>query len=592
MGQPSPAIPGMLGDALAHHRAGQLNEAATIYRQILEIDARHADSLHLLGLIANQDGRHAAAAEMIRQAIQIQPNEAQYHSNLGTVLQAQGNLEEAAACYQRALALKPDWAEVHSNLGNVLLAQGNLDGAVACQERALALKPDCAEAHNNFGNALQAQGKFDQAVACYERALALKPDYASAYNNLGNALVTLDRLEDALAHYERALALNTNYPDAHNNLGNILRQQGKFEDALAHYERAIASRPSYARAHFNRAEIKTFRAGDADLAALKALAARADLSEDDALHIHFALAKALEDTGDYSRAFEHLRQGNQIKHRQINYDEKAVIEFFQRISKVFDRSLFDRFQGAGDPSEVPVFVLGMPRSGSTLIEQILASHPQIHGAGELTILEKAEFDAMGQSLSYPESVPALDSETLRRLGRAYLAALPALADGKVRMVDKLPGNFLRIGLIRLILPNARIIHSTRDPMDTCVSCYSKLFSAGLHYCYDLGELGRYYRCYSNLMDHWRRVLPPGAMLDVAYEDVVDDLEGQARRLIAHCGLPWDDRCVNFHSTKRPVKTASSVQVRKPLFRSSLQRWRQYEAGLAPLLGELQGMLRA
>jgi hypothetical protein len=221
----------------------------------------------------------------------------------------------------------------------------------------------------------------------------------------------------------------------------------------------------------------------------------------------------------------------------------------------------------------------MPRSGSTLIEQILASHPQIQGAGELTTLEKME-------AGYPESYSALDGPALRRLGESYLAQMPLLANGKVRIVDKLPGNFLRVGLIRLMLPNARIIHTTRNPIDTCVSCYSKLFTVGLPFTYDLGELGRYYRAYSELMAHWRSVLPPGAMLDVSYEDVIDDLEGQARRLIDYCGLPWDDRCISFYRTIRPVKTASAVQVRQPLFRSSLQRWRRYEAGLGPLLDEL------
>ena len=578
----------MLGNALRHHQAGRWTEAEQIYRQILAIDTRHADSLHLLGMIEYQGGRHEAAMEMIRTAIAINSKEAAYHSNLGTVLQAQGNLNEAAACYERALALKPHWAEIQSNLGNILLAQGKLDEAAACQERALALKPDFSEAHNNLGNVRKAQGKLDEAAACYERALALKPDYISAHNNLGNAFVTQDRIDEAVAHYERALALKPDHAEAHNNLGNIFKDQGKFDDAMAHYGRAIAIRPDYAEAHFNRAEIKTFHRGDADLAALEALAGRDDLPADKALYIHFALAKALEDSGDYARAFEHLRKGNALKRRQIHYDETAVLELFQRISTVFDSSLFDRFQGEGDPSSVPIFVLGMPRSGSTLIEQILASHPQIHGAGELTDLEMAANTVLSAAIASSVSGvrSALDGATLRRLGQAYLARLPALADGKVRIVDKLPGNFLHIGLIRLILPNARIIHTMRDPIDTCVSCYSKLFTSGQHFSYDLAELGRYYRRYSELMTHWRSVLPPGAMLDVSYEDVVDDLEGQARRLIDYCGLPWDDRCLDFHKTSRPVKTASAVQVRKPLFRSSLQRWRKYETGLAPLLDEL------
>jgi tetratricopeptide (TPR) repeat protein len=432
-------------------------------------------------------------------------------------------------------------------------------------------------------------GRADEALALYERALFLKPDYADAHINLAVALAAQGRLDEAVEHYERALVIDSNHAEAHNDLGNILQAQGKFDDALTHYGRAIAIRPAYPEAHLNRAEIKSFHPGDADLTALEALAGKDDSPVSKSPAIHFALAKALDDCGDCGRAFEHLRKGNALKRAHINYDEQGFIKLFERTSRVFDRSLFDRLDGGGDPSPVPIFVLGMPRSGSSLIEQILASHPLIHGAGELEDLEKlanTASNAGGRPVPYPEYVPDLDGAAVRRMAQAYLARLPAPPDGKVRIVDKLPINFVHIGLIRLILPNARIVHTVRDPIDTCVSCYSRLFTFGQEFTYDLAELGRYYRRYRDLMAHWQSVLPPGAMLDVSYEEVVDDLEGQARRLIDYCGLPWDDRCLSFHQTVRPVRTASAAQVRKPLFRGSLQRWRKYQAGLGPLLQEL------
>jgi tetratricopeptide (TPR) repeat protein len=620
------AVQDLLENALGLHRAGRLAEAETIYRHILATDAGHADSLHLLGMLEHRRRRHDIGAGLIERAIAIQPKVAAYHSNLGTVFQAQGKLDEAAACFERALALRPDWAEVHSNLGNVLQTQDKLEEAAACHERALALKPECAEACSNLGIVRQCQGRLDQAVSCYERALALQPDYVDAHNNLGTALLEQDRVEEAVAHYERALVLKPDYPSAHNNLGNALLRQdkmdeaqahferavalkpdypnacnnlgnvfkelGRFNDAMAQYDRAIAIRPDYAEAHLNRSEIKSFQAGDSDLAALKELAGRDDspcgLSADKAVYIHFALAKALDDVGDYEGAFEHLRAGNALKRARIQYHEKPVLELFRRIATAFHRGLFDGLRGPGHPSPVPVFVLGMPRSGSTLIEQILASHPQIHGAGELTALEKMESSGLlntGQQ-PYPESIAGFDGPALRRLAESYLSRMPQVAPGNARVVDKLLGNFLHVGLIHLMLPNAKIIHIARHPADTCMSCYSKLFTNGLRFSYDLAELGRYYCAYSELMTHWRSVLPPGVMLEVSYEDVVDDLEGQARRLIDHCGLSWDDRCIHFHESSRPVKTASSVQVRQPLFRSSLRRWRKYEAGLGPLLDEL------
>lgn len=442
----------------------------------------------------------------------------------------------------------------HINLGAALAAKGRIADAIGHYEHALVFQPGHAGAHYNLGIALGSQGRVDEAVWHYQRAVAIRPDYADAHNNLGVAFAAQGKSEDAAAYYRKALAANPDHAEAHNNLANIFREQGNFDQAMAHYDQAISIQPDNAEAHYHRTEIKTFHPGDEDLTALESLARRNDLPAEKAPFIHFALAKALEDIGDFAQSFEHLRKGNDAKRWQIHYDEPAVIRNFQRIAS-------ERFEATSDPSTVPIFVLGMPRSGSTLIEQILASHPQIQGAGEL------------------QSQWGLD-------GQRYLAGLPALAEGQVRIVDKLPENFLRIGLIRRMLPNAKIIHSVRDPIDTCVSCYSKLFTTGQHFSYDMAELGRYYRLYAKLMAHWRSVLPPDAMLDVAYEDVVDDLEGQARRMIDYCGLPWDDRCLGFHKTVRPVKTASAVQVRKPLFRSSLQRWRRFEAPIGPLLQAL------
>ncbi len=312
-------------------------------------------------------------------------------------------------------------------------------------------------------------------------------------------------------------------------------------------------------------------------------------------YIHFALGKALEDVGDYPRAFEQWLQGNALRRRAVNYNEAAHQRGLRSIAERFDRALLDRFKGVGDPSPAPIFVLGMPRSGSTLVEQILASHPQVHAAGELRNLNdvvRTVFDAAGRQLPFPQYVSTFDAADFRRMGHAYLASLPKLPDGKIRITDKMPLNFLYVGLIRLILPNARIIHTMRDPVDTCVSCFTTLFTHGQPFSYDLAELGRYYRWYHRLMAHWRAVLPAGVMFDVAYEDVVDNLEKQARRLIDFCGLPWDNRCLSFYETSRSVATASNVQVRQPIYRSSLARWRRYEAYLQPLLAELGGCLNS
>ena len=316
----------------------------------------------------------------------------------------------------------------------------------------------------------------------------------------------------------------------------------------------------------------------------------ASVPEYERIDLQFALGKAYEDLKQHERSFRHLLAGNKLKRAQIHYDEAEAMDYMQRIRAVFDAALCRAKAGGGEPAPTPVFIVGMPRSGTTLIEQIIASHPKAVGAGELF-----DFDNIVQSLtglnggalSFPEVVATMSGEQLRQVGARYLAAVRALAPTAERVADKMPWNFHFPGLIHLALPNARIIHARRDPVDTCLSCFSILFEgAGNPFTYDLGELGRFYRAYDSLMAHWRAVLPPGLMLEVRYEEVVGELEKQARSIIAHCGLEWDDACLAFHATRRPVRTSSVAQVRKPIYHSSVGRWRPYRDQLRPLFEEL------
>jgi hypothetical protein len=320
-------------------------------------------------------------------------------------------------------------------------------------------------------------------------------------------------------------------------------------------------------------------------------AGSAPLSDTDRLQLDFAQAKAYADLKDHKRSFERLLSGNALKRAKIHYDEAAALGLFDRIEAVFSAKLLREKEkpGGGDPSSVPIFVLGMPRSGTTLVEQILASHPQVHGAGELKTFNDVVLEVRGpggQTIPYPDFVPGLDARALGQIGARYLAEIKKLAPDAPHITDKMPSNYYFAGLIHLALPHARIVHTVRDPVDTCISCFSKLFTAEQNHTYDLAELGRYHRRYQKLMEHWRRVLPPGRILDVRYEEVVGDLEGQARRILAHCGLPWDARCLSFHATDRPVRTASASQVRQPIYNSAVGRWRVYEEFLGPLLAAL------
>ncbi|HTU27469.1 MAG TPA: sulfotransferase [Pirellulales bacterium] len=475
---------------------------------------------------------------------------------------------------------------------NALIAQaeghhraGRLVEAVATYRQILTERPEIAEVHNSLGLVLKAQGKLDEAAAQYARAIALKPTLFQAHNNLGNVLRLQNRLAEAAESYQRAVALGPDQPDTHTNLGKVLAHLGRLDEAAACFDRALTLRPTDAEAHYHRFDLKTYRRGDADLAMLETLGANAHrLSTQDRIFVHFALGKALEDIGEYERAFEQWIQGNGLIRRETAYDEAATERGMKMLAQVFDAELLARLAGVGDPSPAPIFILGMPRSGSTLVEQILASHPAVHAAGELDNLDRIVKQSLESAeQTFPTWTEWLDGERLRELGAAYLASLPPRPAGKARVTDKAPSNFLYVGLIRLMLPGAKIVHTVRNPIDTCISCFSRRFINGQKFSYELGELGRFCRMYRGLMDHWRAVLPEGAMLDVEYEAVVDDLPGQARRLIEYCGLPWDDRCLAFHKTDRPVTTASKAQVRRPLYGSSVERWRRYEKFLQPLL---------
>jgi tetratricopeptide (TPR) repeat protein len=580
----------LVGVAQRQLSAGQFAAAEATYRQILTLRPDYAAAYSDLGNVLFGQGRFDQAVVQYERAVALEPTLYQAHNNLGNVFSRQLKFDQAIARYKQALSLKPDFVEAYSNLAGALRACGQFEEAVRCYQQAIALAPNNAQAHNNLGSLFGVLGQFDAARKCFTQALTLQPDYVEACNNLGNIFAKQGKFEQAVPWYQQALSLKSDDAVAHHNLGMALKGLGQFDAARLQFEAALALRPDFAEAHFQRADLKTFLPGDADLAALERLAAEpALLPAAKMLHVHFALGKALDDVGDYRRAFDQWLQGGALKRREVDYDERASEQLLRRIIKTFNPTLFDRLATSGDPAAAPIFILGMPRSGSTLIEQILASHPAVHGAGELPALNLVAHSvpgSAGRPIPFPACVSRLDATGLKRLGQAYLAALPALPDGKSRITDKETGNFWFVGLIHLMLPNARIIHTRRNPVDTCISCFSKLFAAGQIFSYDLAELGRAYRRYSELMEHWRAVLPAGVMLEVTYEDVVDNLPREARRMLEFCGLTWDEHCLSFYETRRSIATASNVQVRRPLYRSSIERWRHYEAHLGPLLDEL------
>jgi Flp pilus assembly protein TadD len=569
---------------------GRTAEAQACYREALRINPRYPEPHNNLGILLKNQGKLEEAQVCYRQALQIKPDYAEAHNNLGLLFKDQAKWEEARDCFQKAVGFKPNNPRFHNNFGVASKELGRLEEAKSCYQQALRLKPDSAEVHNNLGLVYSAQNKWEEATASFYRALQINPKDPEAHNYLGIVCQEKGSLNEAENYYRKAIELNPAYAAAQNNLGLVYKDLGRLDEAEVRFREALRLKPDFAEVRNNLAQIKTFHADDPDLAALKDLEASGDtIPSHQRVHIYFALGKASEDLGEYDQAFQYWNQGNRLKRQSITYQIRTTEQLFERVVAVLDEAMFQRWAGSGCPSELPVFIVGMPRSGTTLIEQILASHPQVHGAGELKDLPRLVGVGRrdNRQVPFPEYMEELRSEDLTRLGEMYVSRLRPHAPHARRIVDKMPSNFCYAGLIHLILPDARIIHCLRDPIATCLSCYGLLFKEGIEFSYDLEELGRFYRLYEGLMAHWRKVLPEGRILEVRYEDVVADLETQAHRIVQHCGLEWDEACLAFHATNRPVKTASATQVRQPIYKSSLERWRRYEKHLGPLLASLK-----
>lgn len=469
---------------------------------------------------------------------------------------------------------------------------GRYADAIAYYQKILSRRPDLAETYNNLGHALLALKKPEAAILAFECAIELKRHYPEALCNWGLALAELDRFDEAEVKYRQAIAIDPDFSGAYNNLGLLMKSKGRLPEAREAIERAIHLAPRSVAYYTNLAAIRPFAAGDRYLTALEVLDRNCEaLPAGDQIHLNFALAKAYETVGQPQRAFEHLHRGNALKRRQIVYDEAETLGQMDRLCELMGRDFIEARQGCGEPSSSPVFIIGMMRSGTTLIEQILASHPLVFGAGELPLFDRATGSiqaALPGMPPFPNMVQMMSGDHFRALGAFYLERIRRLAPAAAtRITDKTTVNFLFAGLIHLALPNATIIHSIRDPADTCVSCFATDFTEAHAHTYDLAELGRYYRHYRALMAHWQAALPPRRIVEVHYEELIADFEGTARRIVSACGLAWDAKCLDFHRTERSIRTASAAQVRRPIYTESVGRWRKYEAFLGPLLTELQ-----
>ena len=561
-------------------------DAEVACRRAVALAPDYAAAHNNLGLALELQERQGAAAEIYRRAIALAPGAAQALNNLGNVLRRGNDLDGAVEAYREAVAAAPDFAMAQANLGAALREGGMVEDALAAGRCAVALAPGYAEGHNALGGTLLAAGDAEGALEAFRRAIELEPGYTDAGINLGAALFTLERALEAEVAYRRVLNDDPDLAEAHNGLGVVLLAIGRLDEAIASFRRAIALAPRYAEALYNLAASRSVEIDDTDIAALESMVANGDLPVDDRTALHFALAETLDGRGTAERAFHHAAAGNQLRRGRLReqgqvFDAAGHDRLVDKIVRVFDADFFAARQDFGYGSELPVFIVGMPRSGTTLVEQIAASHPAVFGAGE-----RDDIGAIAGE-HFPDGVTELDATTTGALARAQMERIGGPAGKALRMTDKTPVNFLNLGLIALLFPGARVIHCQRDARDVCLSCYFQNFTAGLSWATDLDDLGRYHRVYRRIMDHWRRVLPL-AMLEVDYEDLVAAPDKESRRIIDFLGLPWDDACLAFHRSRRTVRSAANWQVRRPIYATSVERWKAYKPWLGPLRSVLDG----
>ena len=617
----NPQVLGMLG--MLRMQRGDWKDGVQMLGASLDIDPDQPDTLSNLGYAQHVLGENEEAVESFDRAIKLFPDHVSAYCNRGHALQSLGRYEEAAESYRKALALRPNHAATHVNLGNVYNRLEQHDAALTSYIKALNLSPNDPGILNNLGLSLAQLGRHNEALSYLQRAITLEPAYADAHFNLAGVLQALDKKEEALSHCDRAIELQPDRAEAHYRRGQILHGLMRYQEAENSYRKAIALQPElagaqtalgallmetgdsvaatesmlkaieadpeYAPAFLNLAMLKRYSGDEALFEKLASLHAKRDASSREArVLLDFAMGMAQEERKQYDAAFSAYEEGNSLYYADHPFDEKEEDVLLDSTVTLFTRELFEECRGVADvlpvpaADHVPVFIVGMPRSGTTLIEQILSSHPAVYGAGELEAVNEASSEA-GAFLKKAPTTSMQDTlRRLREIGSDLVARVWEQAPDAQYVTDKMPGNFRSLGLIHLMLPNAKIIHAMRDPMDTCFSCYATNFKKEHFYSFDQGALGRQYLRYRKLMAHWHDVLPADSILDLSYEDIVAEPERHVRQLLEYLGLPWDPACLKFYENRRTVSTASVNQVRRPLYSSSVARWKRFEKHLSPL----------
>ncbi|MBZ9858938.1 tetratricopeptide repeat-containing sulfotransferase family protein [Mesorhizobium sp. CA12] len=540
--------------ALQLHQGGRRQEAEALYRQVLGQQPNHAAALHFLGLLLHQTGRSEEGLDLIEQSVTLQPENADFLNNMGTVMRDLGRVAAAVDFFRGAVDIRPDQLAARDNLGSSLKQLGKFDAAEEIYRGTIGRNPFHVRARIGLAETMQEAGRLDESIKLFSEALSIRPKDAELLYGLGVAMM----------------------------------EKGKLDEAADRARQALAIAPNMAKAWLLLTQVKRQTERDKELAGMEAEHAKAPQGSLARMQLSFGLGKVNDDLKDYGRAFDYFAEGNAIRRSVIDYDPARTRGEFEAMKTAFDAAFFEKHMPSGISDDTPIFVVGMPRSGTTLVEQIIASHPQVFGAGELNILKTAVGKQFPMSMpgGFPAGIADMPDKAFAEAGQAYLDMLHSRYPGYRHVTDKMPGNFLLVGFLHMMLPKAKIVHCARDAAATCLSIFKVHFRGDSHrYGYDLGELADFHNLYTDIMAHWHKVLP-GVVHDVRYEDFVADQEGQSRALMAYLGLPWDDKVLSFHETDRPVRTASAAQVRQPMYQGSVDLWKRYGERLKPLLDRL------
>lgn len=578
--------------ALSLGAAGRGDDAVAVLHGLLEIDENHAGAWRTLGDQLAAAGDEPGSEQAYNRHLRASTGHPEL-IDAATHLQ-KGELARAEQIARDVLKKDPVDIVAIRMLAAVGLQVGQIDDAINLLERCLELAPGFHLARQNYALALSRRQRFDEALAQVDRLLTAEPDNPQYRMLKGALLVQKGDHQAALAVYEGLLSAYPNQSNAHMNYAHTLKSVGRLDEAIASYRRAVELRPATGEVYWSLANLKTYRFDDADIGAMRAQVRPDGGDPDDQAHLLFALGKALEDRGEYEASFDCYARGNRIRGQHHRHDAKINVYNTVRQIRTLTAEFFREREGWGCLAPDPIFIVGLPRAGSTLLEQILASHSQVEGTAELPDII-AISRRLGQRSRkhpaglYPEVLASLTREQAAELGEGYLASTRVQRHGSPFFIDKMPNNFQHIGLIHLILPNAKIVDARRHPMAGCFSCFKQLFARGQTFTYDLEDLGYYYRDYVTLMDHWDAVLP-GRVHRVRYESMVAETEHEIRRLLDYCGLAFEESCLRFHETERAIRTPSSEQVRRPVYREGLEQWRHFEPWLDPLKRALGPLL--